>query len=212
MNQATITVALVEDAAGTRANLVALLGRTPGIECVGAFATGEEAVERMPPLLPAVVLMDINLPGMSGIQCLALLKKKLPKTQFMMLTSYEDSELIFESLRMGASGYLMKNQDPDEIGQAVRQIHAGGSPMSMSIARKVVNHFQQIREVSPEIEQLTEREMEVLSLLARGFMYKEIADRLGISPHTVRGHLHVVYEKLHVQTGTEAVLKYLGRK
>jgi DNA-binding NarL/FixJ family response regulator len=129
-----------------------------------------------------------------------------------MLTSHEDSELIFESLRVGASGYLMKDQEPDEIIQAVRQLHAGGAPMSMSIARKVVGHFQQVREVAPDIGQLTERESEVLSLLAQGFMYKEIAERLGISPHTVRGHLHVVYEKLHVQTGTEAVLKYLGRK
>ncbi len=212
MNAPDIRVAIVEDAAGTRANLVALLERSPGIVCVGAYGSGEQASRDLVERSPQVVLMDISLPGMSGIQAVAELKRRSPKTQFMMLTSYEDSDLIFESLRAGASGYLMKDKDPDEIVQAVRQIHAGGAPMSMSIARKVVNHFRQARDAAPAIEELTDRETQVLSLLAQGLMYKEIADKLGISPHTVRGHLHTVYEKLHVQTGTEAVLKYLGRK
>jgi len=212
MSKKNIAVAVVEDACGTRDNLVALLERTEGVKCVGAFASGEEAVRNVPTLLPDVVLMDINLPGMNGIKCVAQLKQKLPKAQFLMLTSYEDSELIFESLRVGASGYLMKNQDPDEIVQAVQEVHVGGSPMSMNIARKVVNHFQQIKPSSSDMEQLTEREREVLGLLAKGFMYKEIAEQLGISLHTVRGHVHLVYEKLHVQSRTEAVLKYLGQK
>jgi len=212
MSKKNIAVVVVSYKQGTRDNLVALLERTAGVKCIGAFASGEEAVREVPALLPDVVLMDINLPGMNGIKCVAQLKQKLPKTQFLMLTSYEDSELIFESLRVGASGYLMKNQDPDEIVQAVQQVQAGGAPMSMNIARKVVSHFQQIQQPSSDMEQLTEREHEVLGLLAKGFMYKEIADQLGISLHTVRGHVHLVYEKLHVQSRTEAVLKYLGQK
>ena len=211
MSKKNITVAVVEDARGPREKLIALLNRAPGLRCLGGFATGEEAVKEMPALLADVVLMDINLPGMNGIKCVAQLKHRLPQAQFLMLTSYEDSELIFESLRVGASGYLMKNLDPDEIIQAVEQVYAGGSPMSMNIARKVVNHFRQIKAPSSEMEKLTEREQEVLALLAKGFLYKEIAEQLGISLHTVRGHVHLVYEKLHVQSRTEAVLKYLGR-
>ena len=150
--------------------------------------------------------------NMSGVQCTAQLKARLPKTQFLMLTAYENSELIFESLRAGASGYLMKNTEPDEILAAIEQVHAGGSPMSMQIARKVVSHFQEIKKPSSEFEQLTPREMEILSLLAKGFMYKEIADQLKISLHTVRGHIHLVYEKLHVQSRSEAIIKFLGQK
>jgi len=146
------------------------------------------------------------------VQCSAQLKAVLPKTQILMLTSYENSDLIFESLRAGASGYLMKNTEPDEIIHAIEQVHAGGSPMSMQIARKVVGHFQEIKTPSSEFEQLTPREKEILSLLAKGFMYKEIADQLKISLHTVRGHLHLVYEKIHVQSRSEAIIKFLGQK
>jgi len=192
MNKTLITIAVVEDVRGTRENLMELLGRSPGLNCVGAVASGEEALKKLPVLAPNVVLMDINLPGMNGVQCSAQLKAVLPKTQILMLTSYENSDLIFESLRAGASGYLMKNTEPDEIIHAIEQVHAGGSPMSMQIARKVVGHFQEIKTPSSEFEQLTPREKEILSLLAKGFMYKEIADQLKISPHTVRGHLHLV--------------------
>jgi len=209
---ATITIAIVEDVRGTRESLMELLKRRPGLKCVGAFASGEEALKNLPALAPEVVLMDINLPGMSGVQCTAQLKSLLPKTQFLMLTSYENSDLIFESLRSGASGYLMKNTEPDEIIQAVEQVHAGGSPMSMQIARKVVGHFQEIKKPSAEFELLTPREKEILSLLAKGFLYKEIADQLTISLHTVRGHVHLVYEKLHVQSRSEAIIKFLGQK
>lgn len=211
MSKKNISVAVVEDVKGTRDGLVTLLNRASGLKCIGAFATGEDALGEMPALQPDVVLMDINLPGMNGIKCVAQLKQSLPNTQMLMLTSYEDSELIFESLQVGASGYLMKNMDPEEIVQAVEQVHAGGSPMSMQIARKVVNHFRQIKKPASEVEQLTKREHEILALLAKGYLYKEIADQLGISLHTVRGHVHLVYEKLHVQSRTEAVLKYLGQ-
>ena len=207
-----ITIAIVEDVRGTRENLMELLKRSPGLKCVGAFASAENALRDLPALAPDVVLMDVNLPGMSGVQCTAQLKARLPKTQFLMLTAYENSELIFESLRAGASGYLMKNTEPDEILAAIEQVHAGGSPMSMQIARKVVSHFQEIKKPSSEFEQLTPRELEILSLLAKGFLYKEIADQLKISLHTVRGHLHLVYEKLHVQSRSEAIIKFLGQK
>jgi len=205
-----IKVSIVEDNRGTRESLTELLGRAPALRCVGAHPTGEEALQRIPAEEPDVVLMDINLPGMSGIECVSRLKERLPKTQVLMLTTYEESDLIFDSLRRGASGYLLKNMPPAELIQAVEQVHAGGAPMSMQIARKVVNHFQQIRHATSEVEQLTKREQEILALLAKGFLYKEIADQLGITLSTVRAHLHAIYEKLHVMSRTEAVVKYLG--
>jgi len=207
-----ISVSIVEDSRGTRESLTKLLKRSPGVRCVGAYASGEQALRELPGQIPDVVLMDINLPGMSGIECVARLKQKVPKTQVLMLTTYEEGDLIFESLRAGANGYLLKNMPPSELVQAVEQVHAGGSPMSMHIARKVVNHFQQIKQPSSEMEKLTKRELEILALLAKGFLYKEIADQLGISLSTVRAHLHTVYEKLHVQSRTEAVVKYLGER
>jgi DNA-binding NarL/FixJ family response regulator len=206
-----IAVSIVEDNRGTRESLKELLGRAPGLRCVGAHANGEQALKNIPAEAPDVVLMDINLPGMSGIECVAKLKAQMPKTQVLMLTTYEESDLIFDSLRGGASGYLLKNMPPAELIQAVEQVHAGGSPMSMHIARKVVNHFRQIKQPSSEVEKLTKREQEILALLAQGFLYKEIADQLGISLSTVRAHLHTVYEKLHVQSRTQAVVKYLGQ-
>ncbi|HYV28815.1 MAG TPA: response regulator transcription factor [Candidatus Eisenbacteria bacterium] len=206
-----ICVSIVEDNRGTRETLKELLGRAQGLRCVGAHSSGEEALKRIPDEKPDVVLMDINLPGMRGIECVAQLKARSPKTQVLMLTTYDQSDLIFESLRAGAHGYLLKNIDPAELVQAVEQVHAGGAPMSMYIARKVVNHFQQIRKPSSEMETLTPREHEILGLLAKGYLYKEIADQLGISISTVRAHLHTVYEKLHVQSRTEAVVKFLGR-
>src|SRR5436309_7708164 len=206
-----ITVSIVEDSRGTRESLTELLRRAPGLKCVGAHATGEQALRDVPTEKPDVVLMDINLPGMSGIECVARLKAQVPATQILMLTTYEEGDLIFDSLRAGASGYLLKNLPPAELIHAVEQVHEGGSPMSMHIARKVVNHFQQIKQPSSEMEKLTKRELEILALLAKGFLYKEIADQLGITLSTVRAHLHTVYEKLHVQSRTEAVVKFLGR-
>jgi DNA-binding NarL/FixJ family response regulator len=206
--EVAITVSIVEDNRGTRESLRELLARAPGLRCAGAHATGEEALRDIPAENPDVVLMDINLPGMTGIECVARLKDREPKIQVLMLTSYEESDLIFESLGAGASGYLLKNMPPAELVRAVEQVHAGGSPMSMHIARKVVNHFQHS---SSEVAKLTRRELEILALLAKGYLYKEIADQLGISLSTVRAHLHTVYEKLNVQSRTQAVVKYLSQ-
>ena len=206
-----IRVSIVEDNRGTRESLTELLGRAPSLRFLSAHPTGEDALLKLPAQAPDVVLMDINLPKMNGIECVAQLRQLLPKTQVLMLTTYEEADLIFDSLRKGASGYLLKNMPPAELVQAIEQVHAGGAPMSMQIARKVVNHFQQIKQPRSEMEQLTKREHEILALLAKGFLYKEIADQLGISLSTVRAHLHTVYEKLHVQSRTEAVVKFLGR-
>lgn len=205
-----IKVSIVEDSRGTRETLSELLKRSPGLLFLAAYPDGERALEGLPNKRPDVVLMDINLPGMNGIECVARLKEKLPDTQVLMLTTYEEGDLIFDSLRAGANGYLLKNMPPAELVHAVEQVHAGGSPMSMHIARKVVSHFQQIKKPSSEMEKLTKREQEILAQLAKGFLYKEIADQLGISLSTVRAHLHTVYEKLHVQSRTEAVVKYLA--
>ena len=211
MSAGSIKVSIVEDNRGTRESLQEILDRVPTLRCVGVHPNGEEALREIPKEQPDVVLMDINLPGMNGIECVARLKEQLPKTQVLMLTTYEESDLIFDSLRKGASGYLLKNMPPSELIQAIEQVQAGGSPMSMQIARKVVNHFQKIRTPQSDMERLTKREQEILALLAKGFLYKEIADQLTISLSTVRAHLHTVYEKLHVQSRTEAVVKFLGR-
>jgi len=207
-----ITVSIVEDNRGTRESLAEFLGRVSTLRCIGSHADGETALSKIPEEHPDVVLMDINLPGMSGIECVSRLKEKMPKTQVLMLTTYEESDLIFDSLRSGASGYMLKNAPPKELITAIEQVHAGGSPMSMQIARKVVSHFRQIKQPGSDMEKLTSREQEILALLAKGFLYKEIADQLGISLSTVRAHLHTVYQKMHVQSRTEAVVKFLGRE
>jgi DNA-binding NarL/FixJ family response regulator len=204
-----IKVAIIEDARGTRESLKELISRAPGMTCAGAYATAEEALNEIPAANPDVVLVDINLPGMSGVECVARLKQTQCKLQLLILTTYEESDLIFDSLRAGASGYLLKNMRPAEILQAVEQVHAGGSPMSMNVARKVVNYFQNGRPSHSDVEKLTKREYEILSLLAKGYLYKEIGDQLSISLSTVRAHLHAVYEKLHVQSRTQAVVKFL---
>jgi DNA-binding NarL/FixJ family response regulator len=205
-----IKVAIVEDNRGTRESLTELVGRASSLRCVGAHPSGEEALRNIPLEQPDVVLMDINLPGMSGIECVGRLKERLPKTQVLMLTTYDEADLIFDSLRNGATGYVLKNRPPSELIQAVEQVHSGGAPMSMQIARKVVNHFRQIQQPTSEVEKLTKREHEILSLLAKGYLYKEIADQLGITLSTVRAHLHTIYEKLHVQSRTQAVVRFLG--
>jgi DNA-binding NarL/FixJ family response regulator len=206
-----ISVSIVEDNPGTREGLVALLGGDTGIRCLTAYPNGEDALRGIPQEKPDVAMVDINLPGMSGIECVAQLKSQLPGLQVLMLTTYEDSNLIFNSLRAGASGYLLKNTPPAELIQAVELVHAGGAPMSMQIARKVVDHFHRIRQPESDVEKLTPREQEILALLAKGRLYKEIGDSLGISLNTVRMHLKHIYEKLHVQSRTEAALKYVGR-
>jgi DNA-binding NarL/FixJ family response regulator len=207
-----IKISLVEDNPQMREGFAALLDEAPGMRCVGAHATGEAAVQKIPLELPDVALVDINLPGMDGIECVAKLKMQSPKLQILMLTRYEQSDLIFNSIRAGASGYLLKNTPPAELIQAIEQVHGGGAPMSMQIARKVIDHFRQIQQPASEIEELTPREQEILQLLAKGYYYKEISDQLHITYNTVRTHLQHIYEKLHVQSRTGAVLKFLGRQ
>jgi DNA-binding NarL/FixJ family response regulator len=205
------TISIIEDQQDMRESLAEILGKSPGLRCVGAHATGEEGLRDIPKENPDVVLMDINLPGMSGIQCVARLKKIMPKTQVVMLTVYDDGDVIFDSLRAGANGYLLKNMPREEMVQAVQQVQAGGAPMSLQIARKVINHFHTTKP-APDLEQLTSRELEILRLLAKGHMYKEIADHLAISMSTVRTHVTAVYEKLHVHSRTQAAMKLAERE
>ena len=206
-----IKVSLVEDIDGVRERLAALLNDVPGMTCAGTYGTGEEAVEKIPQNPPDVALVDVNLPGISGIEVVGKLKALLPKLQILMLTRFEQSDLIFNSIRAGASGYLLKSTPPAELIHAVEQVHGGGAPMSMQIARKVVDHFRLIQKPASDVETLTQREQEILELLAKGYYYKEIGDTLGISYNTVRTHLQHIYEKLHVQSRTGALLKFFGR-
>ena len=207
-----ITVSIVEDDSETRESLAELVNGAPGLRCISTYPTGEAALRQIPVEKPDVALVDINLPGMNGIECVAKLKALLPSLQVIMLTTYEDSDLIFSSLRSGAKGYLLKNMPPQELVQAVAQVHAGGSPMPMHIARKVVDYFSQIEHSSTEVDKLTSREQEILALLAKGALYKEIGDNLNISISTVRTHVQHIYEKLHVQSRMEAAKKYFGRQ
>lgn len=202
----------MEDQRDLRESLAEWLSAAPGLKCVGAHASAEEALQDIPGENPDVVLMDINLGGMNGIQCVARLKHRLPKTQVLMLTTYDNGDLIFDSLRAGANGYLLKNMRREELMEAVQQVHSGGAPMSLQIARKVIDYFHRGQKPSSELEQLTSREQDILRLLAKGYMYKEIADRLGISMSTVRTHISAVYEKLHVHSRTEAVMKLVGQE
>jgi len=204
-----ITVSIVEDHAGTRKSLEALLAGASGFHCLNVYATAEDALRGIPSATPDVALVDINLPGMSGIECVRKLKHLFPALKVLMLTTYEESELIFNSLRAGASGYLLKKMAAVELLPAIEQVHAGGAPMTMQVARKVVDHFHQMDQTASDVEKLTPREQETLALLAKGFLYKEIGDRLGVSVNTVKRHLHAIYEKLHVQSRTEATAKYL---
>jgi len=206
-----ITISIVEDDRKTRNNLMTFLNGETGVSLLTAYDSGEEAVRGIPIERPQVALVDINLPGMNGIECTAKLKSALPELQVLMLTAYEDSDLIFASLRAGASGYMLKRMVPTELIQAIEQVHLGGAPMSMRVARKVVDHFHQIRQSASEVENLSKREQEVITLLAKGYHYRKIGDSLGISLSTVRTHLQRIYEKLHVQTRTEATVKFLQR-
>lgn len=211
----SITVSIVEDNDQLRGTLARVLDRADDFACLGQHATAEAALENVPREKPEVVLMDINLPGMNGVECVRQLKQLLPGTQVMMLTAYEDTENIFNSLAAGASGYMLKRTPRAELLEAIREVHRGGSPMSTHIARKVVQSFAK-PVATPAVtgeatEELSAREKEVLELLSQGFMYKEIADKLGISFETVRTYIRRIYEKLHVRTRTEAVAKALRR-
>ena len=203
-----LKVALVEDDPRWRANLEQLLRETQDLECVGSYATGEEAVKELPARHPQVVLMDINLPGISGVECLRQLRGLLPGLQVVMLTVYDDSDRIFNALQMGASGYLLKQTPRNELFAALRDVYAGGSPMTSNIARKVVGAFQKMGSHKSEAEELSAREREVLELLARGYLYKEIAESLHLSVPTVNTYIRRIYEKLHVRSRSQAVAKF----
>jgi len=205
------TVALVEDNADLRGTLSRVLNRAPGLQCVGQYGDAETALEGLPKDRPRVVLMDINLPGMNGVECVRRLKQLLPETLVVMLTAYEDTDNIFGSLEAGASGYLLKRSKSAEILEAIKEVLDGGSPMTAHIARKVVHSFQSKGASQDPTANLADREREVLDLLSQGFMYKEIADKLGISFETVRTYIRRIYEKLHVRSRTEAVAKALRR-
>ena len=206
----TVNIAIVEDNPAVRKNWMRLVNAAPGFCCVAGCASGEEALAQLPALKPHVVLMDINLPGISGIECTARLKAGLPKTQFLMITVYGDNDRVFQALQAGASGYLLKRTPPAELIAAIGDVLAGGSPMTGEIARKVVDTFRRPLPVAGAESTLTEREAGVLALLAKGYANKEIAAQLAISFDTVRAHLKKIYEKLHVRCRTEAAAKYLA--
>ena len=203
-----IKVAIVDDDESIRASLAALIRRSPSFKLTGDYADGEAAIKEIPRHPPDVVLMDINMPGMKGFDCVRQLKTALPQVQFLMLTVYEDSDSLFNSLKAGASGYLLKRTASSRLLEAIRDVHSGGSPMSSHLARRVVQYFSRPEGESP-ISRLTPGEKEFLDQLANGYAYKEIADRMKISIDTVRSYVRTVYEKLHVHSRTEAVVKYL---
>ena len=207
----SIKVAIVEDNAGVREQWARLIEAAPGHQCVGACDCAETALQQLPLRQPNVILMDINLPGMSGIECTARMRQALPKTRIVIVTVYNDSNNIFRALQAGASGYLLKRVTGEELLRSIAEIMAGGVPMTGEIARKVIESFQRPTPSLGQDVQLTPREVEVLAWLARGFSSKEIAERLGISAPTVSLHLHHIYEKLHVRTRSEAIVKFLGK-
>jgi DNA-binding NarL/FixJ family response regulator len=205
-----IKVSIVDDEVDLRENIAAYVDAAKGFRCIGVHSNAKEALANLPREKPDVVLMDINLGGMSGIECVRLLKPLVPATQVVMLTVFEDTEKIFSALAAGATGYLLKRMPPAKLLEAIREVHEGGSPMSAPIARKVVQSIQPaLTAPTGEDMSLSPREREVLEGLAEGQAYKQIADKLGVSIHTVRNYIRRIYEKLHVCSRTEAVAKYL---
>jgi DNA-binding NarL/FixJ family response regulator len=206
-----ISIVIVEDLDEVRDGLNQFISLSPDFTILDTFKTAEEALHDLPHLYPDIVIMDINLPGMNGIDCVRQVKKKVPRTQFMMFTVYENDEKVFEALKAGATGYLLKNTGMVQMTESLKELYQGGSPMSPGIARKLVTLFRE-QQTNPEpVETLSQRENQVLQLLAKGLLYKEIADNLLISTGTVRQHIHRIYEKLHVQNRTEAINKAFGK-
>jgi DNA-binding NarL/FixJ family response regulator len=204
-----IKVAIVDDDEGIRTSLAALIRRAPALKLAGDYPDAETALKEIPRHPPDVVLMDINLPGIKGVECVRQLKSAMPGVQFLMLTVYEDSDSLFNSLKAGASGYLLKRTASARLLEAIRDVHGGGSPMTPQLARRVVQFFSKPAEGELSVSRLTPGEREFLNQLANGYAYKEIADRMKISIDTVRSYVRTVYEKLHVHSRTEAVVKYL---
>jgi DNA-binding NarL/FixJ family response regulator len=205
-----IEVALVEDREDIRAQLAHTIGRSHSLRLMRAYADGESALADLPSHKPDVVLMDINLPGLDGIECVRQLKTKLPEVQFVMLTVYEDGSRLFQSLMAGASGYLLKRTAPEKLLAAIQEVHQGGVPMTPEMARRVLRHFQDVPQPAPELQRLSPREGEVLQQLAKGYRYKDIEENLRVSAGTLRTYVASVYKKLHVHSRTEAVVKYLN--
>jgi DNA-binding NarL/FixJ family response regulator len=204
-----ITVSIAEDLPEIRNSIERLIKEQPDMLLMSASANARDAMPIIIDKQPDVVIMDINMPGMSGIDCIRTIKSDCPATQFMIFTIYENDEKIFDALAAGASGYLLKKTSPEKIIEAIKELHQGGSPMSTPIARKVINHFKETK--SPGHESLTNKENEILTLLSKGFLYKEIAAKLSISVGTVTQHIHNIYEKLHVSNRTEAINKVYGK-
>jgi DNA-binding NarL/FixJ family response regulator len=209
-----IRLVIVEDLEEVVEGLSAFIKQDDALQLIATFRTAEAAALELPLLKPDIVIMDINLPGMTGIECIRQVKKTAPEIQFMMFTVYENNDQVFEALKAGASGYLLKKTAPLQIMESIKELHEGGSPMSATIARKLVSVFvEQSKATSPpEAAILTPREKEVLELVAKGLLYKEIAEQLNISFHTVRQHTGNIYEKLHVQNKTEAINKVYGNR
>jgi DNA-binding NarL/FixJ family response regulator len=206
-----ITVSIVEDNEQLRLTLARVIGRAEGFRCLSHYGDAESALQALPKERPEVVLMDINLPGMNGVECVRRLKQAVPDLQVVMLTVYEDTDNIFNALAAGAAGYLLKRTKSAELLEAIREVHRGGSPMTTHIARKVTQSFHRAGPSAQPTENLSEREQEVLDCLSQGFLYKEIAEKLGISYETVHTYIRRIYEKLQVRTRTEAVAKFLKR-
>jgi DNA-binding NarL/FixJ family response regulator len=204
-----ITVSIVDDEKELCQSIATFVNGSPGFRCLSTYHSAEAALKHLPAENPEVVLMDIHMAGMSGIECAARLKALMPKAQILMLTVYEDTDQIFKALAAGASGYMLKRLTPARLLEAIKEVHEGGSPMSSSIARKVVASFQKAGRTDARQNPLSSREQMVLDCLAKGLTYKQTADQLGISITTIRSYLRRVYEKLHVQSRTEAVAKYL---
>jgi len=208
MKKMLTRVSVVEDDRKAREIFVDWVNRAEGFRCVSDYGSAEEAIEQLASANPQVVFMDINLPGMNGVECVRRLKAQFPETQFVMLTVYEDSDHIFQALQAGAVGYLLKRTPRAELVAALRDVQAGGSPMTTNIARKVVKAFHQAAAPQPAVPELSTRENEVLQLLAQGFLYKEIADNLNVAVPTVNTYIRRIYEKLHVRSRTEAVARF----
>ena len=207
-----ITVAIVEDQEAIRQSLAILVGGADGFSCRATFETAEAALLELPGYCVDVVLMDVNLPGMDGIECIRQLKPLCPQTQFMMCTMYDEDETVFEALKAGANAYILKRSPPHKLLEAINELHEGGAPMSSTIARKVASSFHAGSAADVSLATLTPREREILDRLAKGYSHKEVAEELFVSPSTVRKHIFNIYEKLQVHSKVEAVNKYLGRK
>jgi len=205
-----ITVSLIDDDAGVRESIASYINAARDLRCISTFSSAQEALEKLPANKPDVLLMDINMPEMNGIECARKLSVAMPSINILMLTVFDDSDKIFQALAAGASGYLLKRSQPSKLLAAIREVHDGGSPMSATIARKVVRSFQHAAEAGSKNEGLSPREEQVLDCLAKGYVYKQISEELHISIDTIRTYIRRIYDKLHVHSRTEAVAKYLG--